>query len=193
VSARQDERVPVWSWAFDVQTLSASEASECVVEMFAHVDALSACGVSAAAVRALVAGVRARYEQNAYHDFTHALDVTQAMCATLSGEHSSTRALRTSALERCALLVASLCHDCAHPGLTNSFLIATHAPLAARYCADTSVLEHHHVAVGMRTLRALQPSVLTQLPAHEQAVFEHLFETAILGTDMAKHGVRVLC
>jgi hypothetical protein len=54
------------------------------------------------------------------------------------------------------MILAACAHDVGHPGLTNSFLIQTHSPLAVLY-SDTSVLELHHS--GKRFPRA-ESSVL---------------------------------
>ena len=48
---------------------------------------------------------------------------------------------RISLPERLALLLASLCHDMHHPGVSNAYLMNARAPVAALY-NDTSVLEH---------------------------------------------------
>lgn len=43
-------------------------------------------------------------------------------------------------LDHAALFFAAMCHDCEHPGLTNSFLINTNSPLAVR-CVPSNAPE----------------------------------------------------
>ena len=57
-----------------------------------------------------------------------------------------------SRLDVLALLVAALCHDLDHPGLTNAFQINSMSPLALRY-NDESVLEHHHASTLFHILQ----------------------------------------
>ena len=57
---------------------------------------------------------------------------------------AATRA-RVTPAERLALLLASLCHDMHHPGVSNAYLVSARAPVAALY-NDTSVLEHASAA-----------------------------------------------
>ncbi len=46
-----------------------------------------------------------------------------------------------------AMLLAALCHDLDHPGVTNALLSSCCSDLACLY-NDVSVLENHHAAVA---------------------------------------------
>lgn len=98
-----------------------------------------------------------------YHDFHHALDVTQTLFALFGFAEHSVR-LQLTSLERIVLMFAAVGHDIAHPGVSNRFLVATKHPLALAY-GYTSVLENMHAAKTMalmehhNVLRNLTPSV----------------------------------
>jgi hypothetical protein len=115
----------------------------------------------------------------------HAFDVTQAMFVMLTTMNMR-RFLRP--IDVFAVMVASLCHDCGHPGLTNAYLIATNSPIGID-CVDQSVLEHHHCSIAFELLRRTEPSLLANLSAEDRAVFDGVLEATILATDMAKHNV----
>ena len=58
---------------------------------------------------------------------------------------NSSIAQSLSNLDLLACLLASVCHDVAHPGFTNKFIIATYDHLALVY-NDQSVLENMHAS-----------------------------------------------
>ncbi|KAJ1453197.1 hypothetical protein M885DRAFT_555206 [Pelagophyceae sp. CCMP2097] len=127
---------------------------------------------------------------NAYHNLRHAVDVLQTSAAflfTLQCDGSDTLAASLPPLETLALLLAALCHDLDHPGVTNAFLVATRAPLALRY-NDNSVLESMHCALLWETL-ASDPrlDVTAKLPQQEAQLLRQITICAILKTDLSMH------
>lgn len=84
------------------------------------------------------------YRDVPYHNFAHCADVTHtaAGLARCVGPKAA-----MSLPETFALLVAALCHDLDHPGVSNAYLVATRHGLATTY-NDTSVLENRWVRVG---------------------------------------------
>lgn len=74
-----------------------------------------------------------------YHNWRHALNVTQTMFAMM--KTGKMERFMTD-LEIFGLLVACLCHDLDHRGTNNSFQTKTTSPLAILY--TTSTMEHHH-------------------------------------------------
>jgi len=106
---------------------------------------------------------QAYHDSNPYHNFTHAVDVLQAMFYFLCemdliptlfsvgyerrGNSGNQQRYRPKDLLRdsdvFALLLASIGHDVGHPGVNNNFLVKTRTPLAQLY-NDKSVLESFH-------------------------------------------------
>jgi hypothetical protein len=168
--------------------MSTDEQFDGIVAMFQHLRILESFGVAESTLRAFVTALHDSYFDNPYHNFTHAFDVTQAMFVTLTTMNVQ-RFLRP--LDCFAIMVASLCHDCGHPGLTNSYLTATNSPLARR-CKDQSVLEHHHCSIAFELILEMEPNLLTNLSVLDRVELKNAIETSILATDMAKHNVCAL-
>ena len=82
-------------------------------------------------------------------------------------------------------MLAAICHDLEHPGLSNVYQVNEKTEYAVRY-NNESPLENHHLEVA----RALvtQHELLAALSGPEVDEFWTLVRQCILGTDMAKHG-----
>jgi hypothetical protein len=92
--------------------------------------------------------VSCNYNDNPYHNFTHAFSITQMLFSM--GAMTDGFSSHLERLEYFALLVAAMGHDLDHrktyvAGVTNAFMVAAGHELATRY-NDTSVLENHHAA-----------------------------------------------
>ncbi|CAI9716861.1 cGMP-inhibited 3 3' [Octopus vulgaris] len=91
------------------------------------------------------------------------------------------------ALELMALYTAAAMHDYDHPGRTNAFLVATHAPQAVMY-NDRSVLENYHAASSWALLlEDHKYNFLCGLDSAEFKRFRFLVIEAILATDLKRH------
>jgi hypothetical protein len=76
------------------------------------------------------------YNDNLFHNSRHVCDMTHSF---LYFVNKSILKEHVFPLELHASLIAALCHDVGHPGLSNLFLITVGDPLAMRY-NDLSVL-----------------------------------------------------
>mmetsp|Transcript_71304 Transcript_71304/g.190385 ORF Transcript_71304/g.190385 Transcript_71304/m.190385 type:complete len:83 (+) Transcript_71304:304-552(+) len=79
---------------------------------------------------------------NPYHNWQHVFDVTQTLFVL--GMQSGLLE-RIDPLERLAIVIASLCHDVDHPGVTNSFILKHQAYIFDNYGINADCLEHHHM------------------------------------------------
>lgn len=86
-----------------------------------------------------------RYPDVPYHNNLHGADVAHSASILLDCLNIFTP------LEVFAATIAATVHDADHPGLTNTFLIKTSAPLALLY-NDRSILENHHVSLVCGTI-----------------------------------------
>ena len=123
------------------------------------------------------------YQPNPYHNFTHAFDVTHAMFCLIDlfGVGAVLRPI-----DKLTLLLACICHDVAHPGVNNAFLVATESPLAMLY-NDISVLENHHCATAFKIMAQSESNVLKSLKPQDRQHVRKSIIKAILATDMAQH------
>ena len=74
--------------------------------------------VQEACVKALVHRVASVYQDNTYHCFTHACDVTISAFVLLT-KYGGAKYLRP--VDSMTLVVTALMHDAGHPGKTNAF------------------------------------------------------------------------
>lgn len=81
--------------------------------------------------------VRQGYRHVPYHNFEHAFIVAHTIYIVLRTSEDE-----FSQFEKICLLIAALCHDLDHPGVTNQFLKFSNHPMAQLY--PVSCLEHHH-------------------------------------------------
>jgi hypothetical protein len=70
--------------------------------------------------------------------------------------------------QRLALLLAALCHDLEHPGVTAAYLRQAQSPLAAWYKGDAGMLEKHHLVRTCELLACKRIGLLAHLPTEER-------------------------
>ncbi|OQS07397.1 hypothetical protein THRCLA_00592 [Thraustotheca clavata] len=115
-----------------------------------------------------------------YHTFLHAVDVMQSVGVFLHGFQGQ-KVL--SSLTSSALLIAALCHDIGHVGLTNQFLVKSGHPLTLEY--RNPVLESMHTA---RTLLLIKKhGFLKNLETKEALRISKTIARCIMYTDVSIH------
>ncbi|GLI61127.1 hypothetical protein VaNZ11_003402 [Volvox africanus] len=132
----------------------------------------------------LLRHIEAGYNDNPYHNATHAADVLQTLHVIIHGAQ-----LHVHYVDYLGLLAAyfaAIVHDYGHPGLTNDFLVATSDPLAVRY-NDRSPLENHHAAAAFSLLQRPELDILAPLSKSERAAFRKQVIEMVLATDMKQH------
>ncbi|KXZ50319.1 hypothetical protein GPECTOR_17g958 [Gonium pectorale] len=132
----------------------------------------------------LLRHIEAGYNDNPYHNATHAADVLQTLHVILHGAQ-----MHINYVDQLGLLAAyfaAIVHDYGHPGLTNDFLVATLDPLAVRY-NDRSPLENHHAAAAFSTMRRAGLDLLSPLSNEQKAAFRKQVIEMVLATDMKQH------
>ncbi|EFJ48255.1 3'5'-cyclic nucleotide phosphodiesterase, partial [Volvox carteri f. nagariensis] len=132
----------------------------------------------------LLRHIEAGYNDNPYHNATHAADVLQTLHVIIHGAQ-----LHVHYLDQLGLLAAyfaAIVHDYGHPGLTNDFLVATSDPLAVRY-NDKSPLENHHAAAAFSCMRRTGLDVLAPLTTDQKSTFRKQVIEMVLATDMKQH------
>ncbi|XP_013404762.1 high affinity cAMP-specific 3',5'-cyclic phosphodiesterase 7A isoform X3 [Lingula anatina] len=120
------------------------------------------------------------HSSNPYHNAVHAADVTQAMNCFLVEQKI---AYCYSQLEILVGLLAAMCHDVDHPGVNQSFLIATSNHLASLY-QNTSVLENHHWRTTVGILH--ESGMLSHLNARQWHFCVRQLKSLILATDITR-------
>ena len=127
--------------------------------------------------------IRDTYKKVPYHNWRHAVDVTQFVTYELitSGYDKI-----LSSFQLFALLVACLCHDANHDGFTNVYNVKAETPLGILF-KNQSVMETHHCAVAIDIISRDQSNIFASLnPAEIKKIWTIIIDL-ILITDMAKH------
>lgn len=123
-------------------------------------------------------------KQNFYHNSLHAADVTASLVFLIHQGLGICGSIVD--VEIFALVVAALCHDIGHPGVNNSYLIATNDPLAIRY-NDQSVLEHMHASRVFKILSQNATKIIKNLSKPDFQRFRKIVIFSILSTDLSVH------
>eukprot|EP00240_Pyramimonas_obovata_P000044 CAMPEP_0118927152 /NCGR_PEP_ID=MMETSP1169-20130426/4683_1 /TAXON_ID=36882 /ORGANISM="Pyramimonas obovata, Strain CCMP722" /LENGTH=1094 /DNA_ID=CAMNT_0006868857 /DNA_START=516 /DNA_END=3797 /DNA_ORIENTATION=- len=127
--------------------------------------------------------VHTGYRDNEYHNFFHCVDVTQTVYRTL---HLTDARMRYSPLEKYSIMVAAICHDMDHPGVSNAFLVHNRAEVAMLY-NDSSVLENRHISALYALCNNPETDIFKKLDAHEWREARKIIISTVLHTDMIHH------
>jgi len=132
-----------------------------------------------------VCEIAAHYHPRPFHNFRHAVDVvlaTSYLIRTVQRDHP---APFTDPIQVSALLISALVHDTDHPGVMNTYLIATQNPIAVkRGEAPKAVLEHHHAEMALALLERPELNFLEPLPEGDFTTFTELIRENVLNTDV---------
>jgi len=89
-------------------------------------------------------------------------------------------------LEVLAVMIASLCHDIDHPGLSNAYHKSALTSLALLY-NDSSILENHHSTCTWKILFNKDTNILSSLSLEDLKLLREMLLSLILATDLATH------
>jgi len=166
----------------DPNTLSSDDLCHLLLEIFTAAGLPQELADDLDRVRRLILAVRDLMFDNAYHNFAHVFDVTQTSFAIAN--KTGTLA-RLTAWERTALLVAALCHDLEHPGVSSVFLGKASADLSGAY--KTTHLEKHHAHRALELMVDTNVGLLAGLSATRYWAFRNDVYRCILATDIQRH------
>lgn len=125
------------------------DASMLLYAFAAPYDLVGRYSIKRSALCQWIVSIADQYQAHPYHNWQHALDVTQLShyCLTTSGAKEY-----FNYQDVMALLCAAMGHDVGHKGVNNAFLVSTRHELALT-CNDRSPLENMHASVVFNTLR----------------------------------------
>lgn len=150
--------------------------------MFERFDCFHEFNINKETFYRFLKALRNGYKPNPFHNWLHAIDVTQTLFYFLIMGGSKF----FSNLEIFAMLVSGLCHDLEHPGLTNSYLISSRHFLSLRY-NDISVLENYHCSQAFIILNDPKTNIFENLSPSEYRQVRKVIISCILATDMTDH------
>jgi len=171
------------SWDnFDVFAIDDKDMIPVVVALFDSFDIFRGLDIPRDIFENWVAAVQLMYGSNPYHNFRHAVDI----CQTTSFLLRTKRMEHLPILDRAAMLIAALCHDIGHPGLTNEYQKNSMSEMALLY-NDHSVLENHHASQTFRMLKRPDLNILVNVSPADFAYLRNMILALILSTDNANH------
>ncbi|XP_068127152.1 high affinity cGMP-specific 3',5'-cyclic phosphodiesterase 9A [Hyperolius riggenbachi] len=168
---------------FNVWKLQKEEMVDLLARMFRQLDFFEHLRMEEETLHNFLESVQSRYRENPFHNFRHAFCVTQMMYSLIQLCHLQ-EAL--SIEDIAVLMVASLCHDVDHPGLSNTYQVNAHTELAVRY-ENKSPLENHHCSVTLHILSQLQSNIFCNTSPHTSRYIQEGITELILATDMTHH------
>ncbi|XP_055949647.1 cGMP-specific 3',5'-cyclic phosphodiesterase-like isoform X3 [Argiope bruennichi] len=174
------ETFKLYSFHFSDFHLSDDDTCQAALRMFIDLDLIAKFRIPYQVMCRWILSVKKNYRPVIYHNWRHALNVTQTVFSMLMTGHM--RELFTD-IEIMALLVACLCHDLDHRGTNNSFQTKIESPLAILY--STSTMEHHHFDQCVMILNSEGNNIFQFLSPEEYKSIISVVESAILSTDLA--------
>lgn len=127
--------------------------------------------------------ISATYNQVPYHNWRHAVDVTQFISYEMLTGGVQNKLPKFDIL---GLLTAAVCHDANHDGFTNVFNEKAETPLGILF-KNQSVMETHHCSVSIDILSKAENNIFAALSPADYKRMWTLIIQLILWTDMAKH------
>jgi cAMP-specific phosphodiesterase 4 len=127
--------------------------------------------------------IESRYQsKNPYHNAIHAASVLWDVNFFLR----KLKAKELNSLQIFSALIAAAIHDVNHPGLSNTYLINTNAPLAIKY-SDDSCLERMHLAEGFQACTKEGCDLFEEMNNEMKRQARQIIITMVLATDLSKH------
>jgi hypothetical protein len=128
--------------------------------------------------------VKSLYLQNNYHNFYHAVDVLQCSHFILC-DSSLRSSLRD--VEVLAVLIAALCHDIGHVGVSNSFLNRFDCDLSLLYNGSSPLENYHSFVTNFILDKLCTCDFRSNWDRTLKREFRSLLVGSILATDMVHH------
>ncbi|KAK9879966.1 hypothetical protein WA026_008477 [Henosepilachna vigintioctopunctata] len=172
----------LYSFKFTDFELSDEDTCKAAITMFMECNLVQQFLIPYDVLCRWILSVRKNYRPVKYHNWRHALNVTQTMFAMFK---TGKMERFMNDLEILGLLVACLCHDLDHRGTNNAFQTKTESPLAILY--TTSTMEHHHFDQCVMILNTDSNNIFQALSPLDYKRVMKIVETAILSTDLAMY------
>jgi len=172
----------MWKISFNAQDYDGKHISV-VFSIFERFDFLSSFKISNEKLFRFLYEVRDTYKHVPYHNWRHAIDVTQFLTFQLlqSGYDK-----KFSKLELLSLIISSICHDANHDGFTNVYNVKAETPLGILF-KNQSVMETHHCQVTIKIISKEECNIFSALAPNDYKKIWSSIISLILATDMARH------
>lgn len=171
------------SWNFDVLKYTTAELMEVCNYLFDVFHLFQEFKCPSNIMAAFLQDISGRYMNNPYHNFPHAIDVTQTVYRMIMVPQLN---LVLTSLDIFSMLIAAVGHDVGHPGVNNAFLVKVKDELALRH-NDRSPLENMHCSLLYQILGNPATNIQCGLSLAQWRDSRKIVLALILGTDMVHH------
>jgi hypothetical protein len=173
-----------WSFnVFNIYDLANKDIGFVAPKIYSALQIASDIDIPQAQLNTFYETIETLYQDNPYHNSRHGTEVAHA---TLYFCRHTDLNKYLVLHELNAAIVASFCHDVAHPGVNNRFLLNVRDKLAYRY-NDASVLENMHAATVFKLLGTDDANFMANFETTQFNRTRKIIIDMILETDMAKH------
>ncbi|CAN7940508.1 unnamed protein product, partial [Ixodes hexagonus] len=175
-------------WEFDIIELETLSGRRPLVwlglSLFSKLNVHTSLECDDATIRNWLQLVESHYQDNPYHNSTHAGDVMQATACFLLKLRKKDI---FDPLDEAICLISAVVHDIDHPGKSSQFLCNSDNELAILY-NDRSVLESHHAAFAFKlTLSDEKVNIFQNLEREVYRTVRLSVIDMVLATEMTKH------
>lgn len=149
-------------------------------DIFEGAGCISHCNLSPQKLHSFLSAIKTRHQPNSYHNWYHAFHVL------LNTSRFTIRSVDfIPKYDMLALLLAAICHDLDHCGVSNAKLTECQDPLAVQY--KISPLEANSVNIAFEVLDTPGCDVLSSLPDDVQTSIRMLLKDLIMATDITNN------
>ncbi|XP_005991621.1 cone cGMP-specific 3',5'-cyclic phosphodiesterase subunit alpha' isoform X2 [Latimeria chalumnae] len=174
------QSLELYEFHFSDLPVSEHELIKCGIRLFFEINIVQKFKVPAEVLTRWMYTVRKGYRDITYHNWRHGFNVGQTMFTLLM-----TGKLKRyyTDLEAFAMVAAAFCHDIDHRGTNNLYQMKSQAPLARLH--GSSIMERHHLEYSKTLLQDESLNIFQNLNKRQFENVIHLFEVAIIATDLA--------
>ncbi|XP_075536952.1 high affinity cAMP-specific and IBMX-insensitive 3',5'-cyclic phosphodiesterase 8B-like [Dermacentor variabilis] len=175
-------------WEFDILELESLTGRRPLIwlglSLFAKMNVHTSIECDDATIRNWLQLIESHYQDNPYHNSTHAADVMQATAYFLLRLRKKDI---FDPLDEAICLISAVFHDVDHPGKSSPFLCNSNHELAILY-NDRSVLESHHAAYAFKlTLSDEKVNIFQNMDRDVYRTARTSIIDMVLATEMTKH------
>lgn len=166
-------------YTFDLENLRQVKMLFYIAE---QLDLFKQFKINARALFNFIFTVKSKYQDNPYHNWSHALDVLQFhfVIARASGINE-----KLKPIEQLALYISLISHDIGHVGFSNNFLKQAKMPLSMLF--NRSILETFHLSNLIQIMSMPGMNFIQDVDPEDQKIFWETSVHIVLMTDMERH------
>ncbi|XP_065164643.1 cGMP-dependent 3',5'-cyclic phosphodiesterase-like [Atheta coriaria] len=171
---------------FNSRTVPYHRIGVCMMKMFEDLNFIQKYKLERRALAKFLVLVQKGYFNHPYHNYDHAFSVAHFIYSTVCYLQLLERNVLTG-LDVIALLIAAICHNVDHHGMSNPFRTVEESTFASLYSSSRSIMETHHFAQTMTILNSEGCNFLANFSSEDYSSIVSMIRGNIIATDYAEH------